>query len=390
MGPSGSIPIQPFRADDWWTSKASLLMGFVYLFALWFHISFERFLPLALFSILVIAGFASFGYLSNDFFDKEKDRLAGKKNFLLDKPLFYQIGLAIVSISLIVMPWFFLPAAALSYWLIGIQLSLFLLYSCPPIRLKEKGAAGVLVDSLYAHAVPTILAAYTFFLASFFFLPYIAFVLLFLWQLLSGIRNILIHQLEDKSSDTSSGTKTFAGTSNTKSILQILQAVILLELAFCLAFFSLLTFREHQFAVCIAAVFLLCFQSIFWYIHLTLEDLPDPPLRYFPNNVYEKWLPAIYLILLSFSNGYFLILLFLHITLFNFDLYRSSIRTASDIRKGLPIGYIHYTVVLPIRIFISKVVNHTIYYSLLIVGIDLKKEQMSALDYFRKKRGNNR
>jgi len=380
MGQSGSIPIQPFRADDWWTSKASLLMGFVYLFALWFHISFERFIPLALFSILVITGFASFGYLTNDFFDKEKDMLASKKNFLLAKPLVYQIGLAIVSISLIAMPWFFLPADGPSFWLIGIQLSLFLLYSCPPVRLKEKGAAGVLVDSLYAHAIPTILAAYTFFLASSISLPYIAFALLFFWQLLSGLRNILIHQLEDTSSDLSSGTQTFAGTTDTKKILQILQVVILLELAFCLAFFSLLTVGEHLFAVCIAAVFVLCFRSSFWYIHLTQEELPDLPLRYFPNNVYEKWLPAIYLILLSFSNGYFIILLVLHITLFNFDLYRSIIRIGSNIRNNLPLGYIHYSIVLPICIFISKVINHLIYYSLLILSIDLKKEQMSALD----------
>lgn len=389
MGQSGSIIIQPFRADDWWTSKASLLMGFVYLFALWFHISFEQFIPLAVFSILVIAGFASFGYLTNDFFDKEKDKQSGKRNFLLDKSISYQIGSMIVSISLIVIPWFFLPSTALSYWLIAAQLVLFLVYSCPPIRLKEKGAAGVLVDSLYAHAVPTILAAYTFFLASSISVPYTEFAILFLWQLMSGARNILIHQLEDKSSDKTSETKTFAGSVDPKRILQILQAVISLELILFLTFFSLLTIGDHWFGVCIVVAFLLSFQDIFWYMFLTNEDLPEPPLRYFPNNVYEKWLPALYLIILSISNPYFLILLLLHITLFNFKLYHRMIHTASNIRNGLPVGEIRYGIIIPIRIFGSRVVNHFIYYTFRIVGVDLKKEQMSALEYLRKKSGNN-
>jgi 4-hydroxybenzoate polyprenyltransferase len=390
MGQRGIIPTRPFRADDWWTSKAALLMGFVYLFALWFNIPFRRFIPLSFFSILVIAGFASFGYLINDLFDKEKDRLAGKKNFLLDKPIAYQLGLAILSITLIIVPWFFLPITRVSYVLICTQLSLFLLYSCPPIRLKEKGAAGVLVDGLYAHAIPTILAAYTFFLASSIRLPYSAFALLFFWQLLGGIRNILIHQLEDKNTDMQSKTRTFATSVGAKNILRILQAAIVIELLLCLTFFSLLTVDNHWFGFCIAAVFLLCFQSIFWYIHLTQEDLPEAPLRFFPNNVYEKWLPALYLIMLSFSNKYFVILLFLHITFFNFDLYRRIIRMASHIWNGLPVGYIQYRIIIPIRIFISKVINHTIYYTLLIVGIDLKKEQISALDYFKKKWRNSR
>ena len=37
-----------FRVKDWWWSKAALLMGLVYLFAAWYHISFEEFIPLSI------------------------------------------------------------------------------------------------------------------------------------------------------------------------------------------------------------------------------------------------------------------------------------------------------------------------------------------------------
>ena len=147
MAQSEISPAKPFRAEDWWKSKASALMGFVYLFALWFDIPFLVFIPLSVFSIAVIMGFASFGYIVNDFFDKEKDRQAGKKNFLLDKSPAYQTGLILATLIFICFPWFYLPAALYSYILIGIQISLFLIYSVPPFRLKERGAAGLAVDA---------------------------------------------------------------------------------------------------------------------------------------------------------------------------------------------------------------------------------------------------
>jgi UbiA prenyltransferase family len=387
MGRSGSISLQPFRADDWWTSKAALLMGLVYLYTWWFGISLERFMPLCFFSVMVIAGFASFGYLVNDFFDREQDRRAGKKNFMLDRPASQQLALAFVSILLIVGPWFYLPIDRFSYTLIAIQLSLFLIYSIPPLRLKERGAAGLVVDSLYAHAVPALLAAYSYHLAARSPLNYPEFTLLFLWQLSGGLRNILIHQSEDRGRDQQSDTRTFVATAPERQVLRLLQAILLSELIFCLAFFSILTYVDHSFAACLVAVFVLSFQPAFWYMFLTKSSMPDPPLRYFPNNVYEKWLPVVCLIVLSFSNPWFLVVLLMHVTLFNFDLYHRAGYAVVQLWRGIPFGYMYYALLLPIRIFISRVVNYAIYYTLRIFGIDLRKENSSALDYFKKRMG---
>ena len=79
-----------FRVKDWWWSKAALLMGMIYLFAAWYHISLVQFVPLSVLSLITISGFASMGYLFNDLFDIEKDAAAGKSNFLAGKsPVFY-------------------------------------------------------------------------------------------------------------------------------------------------------------------------------------------------------------------------------------------------------------------------------------------------------------
>jgi 4-hydroxybenzoate polyprenyltransferase len=69
---------RPFRAEDWWIGKASLLLGLVYLFSIRFRISFSDFWLWGLCSLVTIIGFASLGYLVNDYFDQEKDARVGK------------------------------------------------------------------------------------------------------------------------------------------------------------------------------------------------------------------------------------------------------------------------------------------------------------------------
>jgi 4-hydroxybenzoate polyprenyltransferase len=376
---------RPFRVDDWWLSKASLLMGFVYLFTWWFSIPLARFIPLALCSIIVIAGFASFGYLVNDFFDKEKDRKAGKKNFLLNKSVPCQICLTVISLLLIALPWLYLPATQASYQLIGLQLSLFLIYSCPPLRLKERGVAGVIADALYAHALPVILAAYTFLLASGSSSSYFPFALLFFWQFMCGVRNILIHQLEDRDTDLRCGTLTLAGTLSIGTSYNILRGILAAELFLCIAFFAYLGYYNASLHYVLAAIFLVSVQDVLRYMHIMREDLPDAPLRYFPNNVYEKWLPVLYLLLLAGSDHYFLIILVLHLAIFNFTFYIQSLHMSVRAWQQIPFLRILYEVVVPIRIILSRAVNYIIYYSFLLFGIDLRRQQISAADYLKKK-----
>ncbi|MBS1618766.1 MAG: UbiA family prenyltransferase [Bacteroidetes bacterium] len=376
-----------FRADDWWSSKAALLMGFVYLFSLWFHIPAGRFPVLALLSLAVIAGFASLGYLINDLFDLDKDKAAGKRNFLLGKSLVLRTGLFILSLALTLAPWLYLPADRISFLLIGLELTLFVVYSYPPIRLKERGALGILTDALYAHAVPVALAAYTFALAG---APapqwYIPLAFLLSWQLLAGMRNILVHQYEDAEADTATGTRTYVMHADHKKIFTALRWLCSAELSCVLLFFAVMGVDQWRLALGAVLVFFLALQDFFWYAFLLREDIPEAPLRYFPNHIYEQWLPVFYLVLLSMDDRWFLVVLILHITLFNARLYVLSADAMQHGYRAIPFIRIWFGLWLPVRTFVSAVINYTIYYTLLLFGIDLRKENMSAVDYFKRKR----
>ena len=377
MGQSDLSSMRPFRADDWWRSKASLLMGFVYLFTLWFDIPIRRFIPLSFLSLIVIIGFASFGYLINDFFDKEKDRQSGKKNFLHGKSMVSQFGLLALTLIFIVFPWLYLPADTYSYVGIGLQLTLLLIYSVPPVRLKEKGVIGLIVDALYAHAVPVLLAAYTFLLASGHKFPWIGLLFLFLWQFMNGMRNIFLHQFEDIDADSHSQTKNYVASVSEKARYRFLSLSMVLELAFCLLFFLIASLETKEMISCLLLVLAFCILAFFRfgsYIDVMLHST----WRYFPNSVYEKWLPALYLIILSFHTFYFILFLIAHVALFNVDFYSNTAKSTA-----LFFRLLYPRIVTPIVTPISLIVNYLIYYGLLLFGIDLKKENTSAFKYFK-------
>jgi SAM-dependent methyltransferase/4-hydroxybenzoate polyprenyltransferase len=366
-----------FRVKDWWKSKAAFLMGLVYLFALWFSIPFLQFIPLALLSLCTIIGFASMGYLLNDLFDIRQDVLSGKKNFLAGKPPYLILAMFLLSSVFIFTPWIYLPANNFSFILIALQLSLFLVYSVPPIRLKERGTAGLMADALYAHAVPTILAAYTFSLAAGQNFPGFAMIFLFAWQFTNGLRNILLHQSEDMHADKMSGTKNFAATMSEEGFIVSIKYLIITELFFCLLFLAFLSSYNIRFysGILTLLIFSAIVQNLFY--KRGIGALLGSKWRYFPNNVYEKWFPPLFLFFLCILNKLFIIFLLSHLVLFNFIVY---------------LWLYNKLVVLWNEIIFpagSAIVNYPIYFSLLLFGINLKKEKTSALTYFKNKGNKN-
>jgi hypothetical protein len=371
-----------FRIKDWW-GKASLLMGMIYLFAARYQISFEKFIPLAILSFTTIAGFASMGYLFNDLFDIKKDALAGKRNFLADKSVPAILFLFLVSATFVFAPWYFLPKTSFSFILIEVQLSLFIIYSAPPIRLKERGAAGIITDALYAHGLPSFLAVYTFSLAAVKAFPTPDIIVLLIWQTISGVRNIVLHQWSDLEADKKSGSKNFvAGLSQTRIHL-LIRGLTTTELLCSLFFFGNLVHLSLWFIICLSVILGLSAWAVFLYDKMGVSAFFASDWRFFPNNVYEKWLPVAYLAILSISDLRFLLLLFFHQALFNFSLYQHIGDWLYGRWKSIPFkGHL-----ITVRIFLSYPGNYLIYYVFRIFGVDLKKENTSALAYFRKHRG---
>lgn len=204
------------RLSNPWNYKAPVLMGFTYVVIGVERIPFLVALQAMGWSLMTIVGIAGFGYLTNDLGDRKADLAAGKTNLLASLPLIQIIGLLVLFLGLALVPWFvFFPVSPLSIGLLGAELLLFVLYVAPPFRLKERGFLGLVTDSLYAHALPCLLAMITFAAignendpldpdADIF--PYL--LIAVAWQFALGLRNILLHQMKDAENDRQSGLST--------------------------------------------------------------------------------------------------------------------------------------------------------------------------------------
>lgn len=370
-----------FRVKDWWWSKAALLMGMIYLFTAWYHISLKQFIPLSVLSLITISGFASMGYLFNDLFDIEKDAAAGKSNFLAGKPALFVVLLFLVSAIFVFGPWWFLPKDNFSYVLIAAQIFLFIVYSIPPVRLKERGVAGIITDALYAHGLPPVLAAYTFALAAQHPFHFSEIGMLFIWQSVSGVRNILLHQFDDLGADKLSGSKNFVAGMQPNRFRLVFKMLIVAEVILSLAFFALLLSVNILFVICLLTIVALSIAAWLVYQSKNKDLFTDVIWRFFPNNASEKWLPAAYLIILSAADFRFMILLALHLAIFNFDFYyQVSKRLWLQVKASRAFFII-------IKIILSYPVNYTIYYTMRIFSVDLIKERTSFAAYFKKKIG---
>ncbi len=365
---------KPFRAEDWWIGKASLLIGLVYLFTIYFQIPFEHFGIWACCSLITIIGFASLGYLVNDYFDLEKDKLANKKNFLLHKSVFQQAVYFSIAFLLLFAPWYFLPYDFFTIALMLLQLLLYLLYSLPAIRLKERGLWGLITDALYAHSIPAIMAAHTYALIANepIAIPFI--VLLFTWQFCIGIRNILLHQLNDYNSDRISNTKTYIHLNTLNEPALLIQRLIIIELTMLISTFIFLFWGNRMFLI--ALVFILC--SL---LYNFLNPIQKDEVNYYPNSIYEHILPLSFISILSFGDKRYMLLFLLQFVLFSGNKIGTFI-------SALPLKKNWFSIEKKIRhsahYLLSNLklgVNWFIYYFFKMIGIDLIKEKTDAKGY---------
>lgn len=286
------------RLSKPWKYKVPLLLSFPYFFLLTDSISSE----VAVYSIfcayITTIGFAGIGYLTNDLADRKSDQLAGKSNALVNMPAGWIACLFIVFTGLALAPWLYLPVDKVSIGLIALELLLFVAYAFPPLRLKEKGILGVIVDALYAHVVPGILASWTFFLVTDQSYSNWTLFLLFMvgWQLVSGIRNIVSHQVKDVNNDLVSGEKTFITTvGEVKGQSLLKRFLVPLEM---LTFLGFLVFLSLEIPY-LPLVFLIHLPIAWVQFQRKREDTSETQLKHFTTLVldqfYVLWLPLIIL-----------------------------------------------------------------------------------------------
>lgn len=163
-------------------------------------------------AVLLVGVSAGAVYVSvlNDLTDREQDRAAGKPNHFAGRP-------AAVMLCMLVAPLVVGMAVGWVWrdqgWLLGLYGAAWLTFSCyslPPLRLKERGFAGVAADACGAHLLPAMMAVLAAASAGPSQLagPWVAAVAA--WSFGYGLRGILSHQLADLGNDQVAGVTTFA------------------------------------------------------------------------------------------------------------------------------------------------------------------------------------
>lgn len=364
------------RSSDWRFSFVPFIMGCVYLWAGFLGIGFDvSGIILITLSLTTTIGFAALGYFINEHFDKTNDAAAGKVNKLALLKGYQQLFLLLAIVAITLLPWLWLPADKLSYVLIGTEIGLFLAYSLPYIRFKEKAYLAGIVDSSYAYVVPLFLAFHTYSLYT--GTHYRLMVILFsLAVFFIGFRNIIIHQVNDVIGDEKAGVETLPMKIGVENTTQLLKVNLVYEVFFCSLAFVVIGLIKPVYLIW--AVIYLAY--ITQRVSVNRKEMTNPfftllPVRHLTDQAYQVLFPLTMLFLLIIIDWHWLVLLPLHVLF----LLPNSILEES-------LKYLH---LFSIRLkgVVSILVNYPIYFFFLIFGVNLKKENKSAMEYLKSKFG---
>jgi len=152
--------------------------------------------------IASLAAYLCYGVLVNDICDMEVDAAAGKKRSVREVP---KMILTFLTGFLFLTGLLLAPLHAwdlLLFSVMGSALLLCTFYSAPPLRFKERGVLGVVVDMMVEKTLP-VLAVFTFFRK--FSLDALLGILVFSAM---QLKIILDHQIFDYQADVASGVET--------------------------------------------------------------------------------------------------------------------------------------------------------------------------------------
>ena len=129
--------IQRLRISRPWRYKIPLIMSFTYFLMRTGSLDSQQAWNLFLASICTAAGFAGFGYFTNDLADYKKDIAAAKENMAGRLHTWTKAGILAIFLSMVILPWLYLPLDMFSVILIIAELSLFILYACTVSKLSS-------------------------------------------------------------------------------------------------------------------------------------------------------------------------------------------------------------------------------------------------------------
>lgn len=311
--------LEVFRSNDWWGYKLPPLFGFAYLIIHLHGTPLGQSWQILAFLLFWMIGAAGFGYYSNDVFDVEEDRVAGKENSAASHSWHVKALLMTVLAMMALLPWIiYLRPAVLV--LAVIHLLLFLVYSMHPIRIKQRGAIGVFADAVYAHLLPTIIVIFAVWPES---APvsgsqWVLCATLLLWQFILGVRGIIEHQIADFDVDKKAGSSNFVQRIGVEQALNWDSGVLLKLEVFALMLFLLALLWNIPVIASIVLITL--------FIMYMLKPFGEGLMKYRPDNrsivnrglnqIQEMVLPLIFLSSICTQHSDYLVIAIFHIGVF--------------------------------------------------------------------------
>lgn len=287
------------RTDNWVMSKIPPLLAMGYGAIVVNGIDFWPGVWLLALLSLSICSVAAYGHIINDIFDIEEDRISGKKNAMARLSGSQRVGVCSFFLFTGFMALFLFDPGPAAIGLLALNYLLPAIYSVPPLRFKERGFPGVVMDALGAHTVPTLFITLSFMhIAPTVNPASIALVLSgAFWAFFFGLRGIIIHQIADETKDRHAMVKTFVSNKSPhilrKLVLRYLfpfEITALVTLLIILAPWSpiLVVF------VCLYCVFEIMKLRSAWKLSIfSSQSLSrDPYLPLLNNEFYEVWLPC--------------------------------------------------------------------------------------------------
>lgn len=348
-----------FRLAEWKNSHLLLIViGYVF-FSLQNHLNSGSFYKNFIYLFISALFVGSYGYYINDLFDIDQDEKVGKKNFASKHSPLLRFFIVFFLLLATCIFWFLMNRNLTILFLLITEILLLFLYAVPKIRIKERVWLSIVFDSMYAYVIWGFIVlkltetdfGFTYFCYLF-------------WLFLFGLRGILTHQISDFTNDLITHTTTTATQFGVEKV-QVFQKFIIPPIE--LIFFFFFLFAIHPLFNLLYGLYLvISIQNgeLFpkWDRNRYLKTEKDLVAK-FTENFYFSWLPffaAIALVSVDLRYIYFVIgfvLLFAN----------QFLNVLSSLSKFVtPIYYYSFGLA-------SYFVNHTLYYSCLIFGIDLKE-----------------
>ncbi|MEO8619703.1 MAG: UbiA family prenyltransferase [bacterium] len=323
------------RASDWWLYHLLPLMAAVYASIAYFAVPPRAAYPALARLLASIICIAAYSHVVNDIGDADQDAAAGKPQRWRGISLG---GRAAVAIALLVAGLAVWIGAAISAWtavLLIVIAALQPIYVLPPLRMKERGVWGIVVDSLHTHALPTLfcVAVFADAMRASVWRPFP--MALTVWSFLVGVRGIIYHQRIDEANDRCAGVNTFVTAHGSEAAGTLARRLVFPAELAALGAVAVSLYGTAPVVVIVFAVYALVMQVLrranIW--QATFND-PAPATRdaYIPLLAfYRSWPAFAFAIVLVVNDHRFVPLLLLHSVIFAAPI----LRQAEDLRLYL-------------------------------------------------------